>query len=117
MKLLIFGSRGYKLTAEELNDTLDEFGMKDSITEIVSGGADGPDSVGIDWARTNNCQYKVFYPDWTNLGMRAGLVRNDLMVDYCDSGIAFWDGKSRGTQYTINKMKKANKKIVIITRG
>lgn len=117
MKLLVFGSRGYKLTTDELHRTLIEMGIADSVTEIISGGADGPDSVGIDWARENERPYKVFYPDWANLGMRAGLVRNDSMVDYCDSGVAFWDGKSRGTQYTINKMNKKGKKLLVVTRS
>lgn len=114
MKLLIFGSRGYKLTVQDITDVLIDTDYLRKVSEIVSGGADGPDSVAIDWARNSNCEYKIFYPDWANLGMRAGLVRNDEMVNYCDFGLAFWDGKSRGTKYTIDKMRKAGKELIVI---
>ena len=36
------------------------------------------------------------------------------MVEACDMGIAFWDGKSRGTRDSIRKLVNANKLLRIV---
>ena len=40
-------------------------------------------------------------------------MRNDLIIQYSDLVLVFWDGNSRGTQYVINTCKKANKKVTV----
>jgi len=40
--------------------------------------------------------------------------RNQFMVDLCDYAIAVWDGSSGGTSDTVNRIKKANKPLIII---
>ena len=57
--------------------------------------------------------WKKFLPDYKTYGRVAPLKRNYLIVSYCDVVIAFWDGKSRGTEYTINLAKKMNKKVIV----
>ena len=42
------------------------------------------------------------------------MIRNGEMAEYADMLIAFWDGKSVGTQDMINKMKKLGKEVKII---
>lgn len=116
MKLLIFGSRGIYLTVGELDEVIKSNVDVSSDLEIVSGGARGPDSIAIDWARYFGYPYKIFYPDWS-IGKHAGLLRNDKMAEYVDFGIAFWDGESKGTEYTINKMKKLGKEVIVINKG
>lgn len=116
MKLLIFGSRGVYLTVGELHEIIKENIQLSSDLEIVSGGAMGPDSVAIDWARYFGFKYKIFYPDWS-IGKHAGILRNDEMAEYSNYGIAFWDGESKGTEYTINKMKKLGKEIIVMRMG
>ena len=44
----------------------------------------------------------------------APLKRNDKIIEYADEIIAFWNGKSKGTEYVIKKCKNINKKIKII---
>jgi len=44
----------------------------------------------------------------------APLVRNKLIVDECDCVLAFWDGSSRGTKFTLDYAKEKNKLIKII---
>ena len=116
MKLLIFGSREIYLTVGELHEVLKEHVQFSSDLEIVSGGARGPDSVAIDWARYFGYKYKIFYPDW-DIGKHAGILRNDEMAEYADMGIAFWNGESKGTEYTINKMKKLGKEVIVVRMG
>jgi len=42
-----------------------------------------------------------------------GFIRNQQIVDACDMVLAFWDGKSKGTQHTIS-LAKAQKKPTFI---
>ena len=115
MKLAIVGSRAfnnYRLMAdklsywEEINYCL--------ITEVVSGGARGADSMGEMFARASNIPCKIFPAEWDKFGKSAGYKRNIDIVNYCDEVIAFWDGKSKGTKHTIDIATKAGKKVTVI---
>jgi hypothetical protein len=41
----------------------------------------------------------------------APLKINDLIIDAADIVLAFWDGKSRGTKYGIDRSKKIGKEV------
>lgn len=76
------------------------------IAEVVSGCADGVDTLGEQWAETHDVPVKHFPPDEyqetaESAGMPATLVRNEKMVEYADALIAVWDGDSSGTEHTI----------------
>ena len=107
MKLAIIGSRNLYV------DNLEEY-LPEGITEIVSGGARGIDSSAAAYARAHGIKLVEFLPDYGKYGRSAPLKRNHLIVDYADAGIAFWDGVSRGTSYTIDLFKAANKPIRIM---
>jgi hypothetical protein len=74
------------------------------ITEVVSGGAKGPDKMAIDWAVEKNKKLRIFHADWDRLGKQAGPIRNAEMSVYAHSLIAFWNGESRGTKHMIDLM-------------
>ena len=76
-----------------------------TITEIVSGGATGIDSLGEKYAKKNNIPVQLFPADWRK-GKWAGMERNKQMAQYANFLIAVWDGKSPGT---LNMIKEANK--------
>jgi len=82
--------------------------------EIISGGADGADNLAKKCALINSLKYTEFLPNWNKFGKSAGFRRNQQIVDACDIVIAFWDGKSKGTQDTINKAKIAMKPTYIV---
>lgn len=81
-----------------------------SITEVVSGCARGPDSLGEQWADLNGIPVKQFPADWGRFGRAAGHYRNSDMADYADAAIILWDGESRGTLDMIDKMRRARKR-------
>ncbi len=74
------------------------------IKEVVSGGARGPDTLAIRWAKEKNKACKIFNADWDRLGKKAGPIRNAEMSVYADALIAFWDGQSSGTNHMIKLM-------------
>lgn len=81
---------------------------------IISGGARGADLLAKKLADNPYFDYIEFFADWGKYGKSAGFKRNQQIVDNSDIIIAFWDGKSRGTQDTINKAKLTKKPTFII---
>jgi hypothetical protein len=103
MKTIIAGSRTITDSAE-LEKAIQLSGFK--ITEVLSGGALGPDTLGANWAKANNIPVKYFYPDWKTYGKAAGPIRNSAMVAEAEGAIFLWDGISRGTKDCITKAEK-----------
>ena len=119
MRVCICGPRDFE-DYDELLKAIDASGF--SITEVVSGGASGVDSLGEDYATEHNIPVKVFKPDWNNINVPgakiktnswgkeynvlAGFMRNSDMVEYADAVIAIDTGSS-GTGDTIEKAEKA----------
>ena len=94
MKVAVIGSRGL------IVDNLEKYLPKET-TEIVSGGAIGIDRCAREYAKANGIKLTEFLPNYELYGRRAPLVRNELIVNYADVVIAFWDEQSHGTAFTI----------------
>lgn len=89
-----------------------------SVAEVVSGGAYGVDCLAERYARLHRIPVRRFLPDWSRFGRSAGPRRNQQMVDYAGEAgqlIAVWDGRSRGTQHTI-QMAQASGLSVFVFR-
>lgn len=82
-------------------------------TQIVSGGADGADKMGARWARKNGISTKIFEPDHKRY-KHAYHHRNRLIVENCDLVVAFWNGHSTGTSYTVTYAKRLGKDVRVI---
>lgn len=96
MKLAIIGSRN--LVVENLEKYL-----PNQPDEIVSGGAAGIDTCARELAESCGIPLKEFLPQYERYGKSAPLKRNDEIIAYADMVLAFWDGRSRGTQYVIDR--------------
>jgi hypothetical protein len=115
MKLAVIGSR--EITDREFIEKILEM-FSPEIDEIISGGARGVDSIAEEWAKRRGIKVQVFKPNYSSYGKRAPLVRNEQIVTACDYLIAFWDGQSRGTKYTINSASLDGKlKAVYVWNG
>lgn len=82
--------------------------------KIISGGANGVDSMAIRYARERDIAFEEFPADWNRYGKRAGFIRNTTIVENATYVLAFWDRKSSGTFDTIEKCAKFNKEVHII---
>lgn len=112
-KVGIVGSRTFN-DYELLKNTMDKLSTLLKISHVVSGGANGADKMGEQWAKENNIPTIIFIPDWKKYGKRAGFLRNEDIIKESDVVIAFWDGISHGTKHDIDLAKAANKPIKII---
>ncbi len=110
MKLAVVGSRKWT-NKKLLYETLDEI---PNIELIITGGAHGADTFALMYAREKNIPTKVFFPNYDLHGNSAPIRRNYSIAISCDSMLAFWDGKSSGTQQVISVAKKLNRIVDII---
>lgn len=101
-KVIVAGSRGFS-DYEMLERKLDRI-LVNKVSEgieVVCGEARGADALGKRYALNRGYKVSSFPADWKKYGVSAGFRRNWEMADYADALVAFWDGKSSGTQHMI----------------
>ena len=106
MKVAIIGSRNL------INVEISKY-IPENVTEIISGGAIGIDTLAEEVADKRRISKSIIRPEYDKYGKRAPLIRNKEIVKRAELVIAFWDGKSRGTKFTIDYAKKLNKEVKI----
>ena len=122
MKTLIAGSRSIGRLSPRTWDyetlvTLVEKAVQDSgyqITEVISGGAGGPDRAGENWAESKSIPITQIKPNW-KLGRGAGLIANKELVEHAEASIVLYDGTSSGTKDTIQRMRQKGAKVFVVT--
>jgi putative intracellular protease/amidase len=117
MILGIMGSRGI-LDKEFVYKFLDQYAKLNTISEVVSGKAIGPDSLGENWALERGYKFTGFPPlkeDLEKYGKGAFFIRNCRMADYVDKAVIFWDGISNGTNHMIGELQKRDKEYSLCT--
>jgi hypothetical protein len=68
----------------------------------IHGGAEGFDTQVENFAKQNNIETEIYYPDYAKYGKYAPLERNLVMLKDCNLVVACFDGrKSGGTYFTI----------------
>ena len=102
MKVIIAGSRSIK-DYQRVKSVIESSPFFGKITEVVSGKADGVDTLGEQWAKENGIPIKSFpvtNEDWEKYGKPlAARKRNNDMGEYADALILVWDGKSGGSRH------------------
>lgn len=75
--------------------------LNNDYIKIISGGANGADSLGKQYSITNNIELIEYLPNWDKYGKRAGMIRNRDIWKKSNVIFVFWDGYSKGTEDTI----------------
>lgn len=88
-------------------------------TAILSGGAVGVDRLAQSYAEENDIPFFLYKPyhlvdTKVDYQPRYFFTRNKQIVDNCDEMIAFWDGKSHGTEDAIRYARKKRKPVTVI---
>lgn len=107
MKLMIAGSRG--ITDFDLSPYIPE-----ETTLIIAGGAAGIDTLAEQYADAHKFSKLILRPRYALYGRAAPLKRNEQMVALADLIVVVWDGRSKGSQHTIEYAKKQGKEVVVV---
>lgn len=107
MKIMIAGSRD--IVSYDLSEHISS-----EVSLIISGGARGVDSLAEEYADRHNISKLILRPDYKKYGKGAPLLRNKQMVDMADMVIIIWNGKSRGTKYTLDYAKSKGKSLTLV---
>ena len=111
MKVAVIGSGNLLIGIKDMS-----MYMPPGTTEIVSGGARGIDSCAKEYAVSHGITITEFLPEYNKYKKGAPLKRNIKIVQYADEVLAFWDGKSKGTEFVINYCRLSDKKVRIIKK-
>jgi hypothetical protein len=115
MKVIIAGGRNienYDILLEAIEES------KFEITHVISGGANGVDTMAVEWAKEQEIPWTVFPAKWKKyraLGRvkEAGHIRNRVMAENGEALIAIWDGQSTGTANMIENAERRKLPIYI----
>ena len=108
-RVIVAGSRtflDYDLMCRELDNLFwisPEFENRD--IKIVSGMADGADTLAIRYADEHQLTKILFPANWKSYKRIAGFLRNEDMLSVATHLVVFWDGKSSGTNHMIEIAK------------
>lgn len=81
---------------------------------VLSGGARGVDRCAVDAARSRGLRWLEYLADWDRDGRHlAGRIRNQRVAERCDRMVAFWDGKSTGTQDAFTRAIALGRQVVV----
>lgn len=95
-----FGDRATDLVALAIESTPFE------VAEVVSGGADGVDAIGEEYAAKRDIDIKRFEADWDTLGDMAGPKRNSEMAAYADAAVIVRVDGSSGSSDMLRKAER-----------
>lgn len=134
LRVGVVGSRKYK-DKDYLFQVLDYWLSELGVFQVVSGGAQGPDSYAVAWANSRKLPVPIVHPaDWSNLShpdaviktrrdkyqtkydALAGFRRNQTIVDDSNVIVAFVpdaDNPTKGTADTIKRARDAGKPVYI----
>lgn len=131
MKLGITGSRTiaqfdfipyFTLRDEKFRDFCRRHGLgRRKITEVITGGARGIDTLAFQAAESAGIRNRLFLPDRRKFPgkmiLKAYQERNKQIVERCDILLAVWNGKSSGTKNTLSYAREAGKPVFLINSG
>jgi predicted Rossmann-fold nucleotide-binding protein len=102
MRVIVCGGRYY----HEYETVRDVLAQLPHHAQIITGGAQGADTLAIKAAEELHMVSVTHYAEWAKYGRKAGPIRNQRIVDEgADLCIAFTGG--RGTEDMIRRCKRA----------
>ena len=109
-RVIVAGSRGffdYELMCRELDRLFNESRMfAGREVKIISGMADGADSLAIRYADERKLTKILFPANWKRYSRVAGFLRNEDMLSVATHLVTFGDGESTGTRHMIEIAKE-----------
>jgi len=124
MKTIVSGSRDIvdiNLITQAIQEASNHF----TITEVITGGSAGVDTIAAMLATQNGIPVTQFVPNWNEMvplpdgssqpiGKRAGPERHRKMAEAAEAAVIVWKGQSDGTQNLINALVPKQIPMIIV---
>ena len=114
-KIAIVGSRNFNdfdlMNKVVFQGYIEKNGLYAEDVMIISGGANGADKLAEKLAQLRGYKLVVFKADWNKYGKKAGMIRNQYIIESADVVFAFWDKKSSGTANSIQRSVSLGKEL------
>ncbi len=110
-KIAVAGSRSFD-SYELIKNVLDMLMVSDDT--LYSGNAPGADRLGERYAEENEIEWKIIPSEWDKHGLKATMMRNEVLLRSADCAIVFWDRKSEGSKHMIDIAKRAKKLLAVV---
>lgn len=107
MRVLVCGGRRYP-DPQNVWNVLDKVHRKHKVTALIHGYCpSGADAHAHKWARSRGVQVDGIAAEWGQLGLKAGPIRNQRLIDEKkpEAGVAFPGGV--GTADMVRRLKEA----------
>ncbi len=110
MRVIVCGGRNY-YDRSAVFDALDRLNTKCGIDFLIQGAANGADYLAWQWANERGIPCGSYPAQWDEHGKRAGVIRNQKMIDQGkpDGVVAFPGG--RGTADMVQRAEAAGLKV------
>lgn len=80
---------------------------------VIAGGANGADTLAVEWAAKRKVKRKVYPADWKWHGRKAGRIRNQQMLDEGKPELVVaFPGKGPGTYDMIARATEAGVRVL-----
>lgn len=115
--LIVAGGRDFddwQLFYSGFNGWFDKHDPDYRLTVILSGMANGADTMGYLTAEDRGVPYEEYPANWDLYGDDAGKFRNTEMACRATHLLAFWDRKSPGTRDMIDKSRKRGLDVTVV---
>lgn len=111
VKMLICGGRDF-IDTEYAYDAFEEFHGACPVTCVISGWANGADTLGMEWAKSRAIKVEAYAPDWDRHGKKAGPIRNQRMLDEGQPDVVMALPGGAGTAHMASIARKAGVEVI-----
>src|SRR3954447_17787592 len=113
MRILVCGGRNY-LDINFLFATLDRKHASTPITEVITGGASGADTLAVEWAKARDIPFQIFFAAWHEHGRGAGPLHNRQMLEEGRPDIVVAFPGAHGTAGMVKLARKAGVPVEVL---
>ena len=110
-KIAVGGSRNFT-DYEVIKAVLDDLFLEGDT--LLSGNAPGADRLGEKYAQEHNIEFKIIPSEWDKHGLKATMMRNEVLLKSADFAVLFWDGESEGSKHMIDIALRARKLLAVV---
>jgi hypothetical protein len=106
VKVAVLGSRSVRSLAV-VASAIQQSGFP--VSQVLSGGARGVDSMAVAWAQQRGIPFRVFPAQWQFFGRSAGVIRSRELLRHSQAVVLVWSGCRRCSPGSWHELSEAQR--------